>query len=46
MALLDGKVIIILGASNSQSMGAATARKCIAEGATVVIAARNEAKVK
>lgn len=37
---LDGKVAVILGASNPQSMGAATARRFVAEGAKVVLAAR------
>lgn len=37
---LEGKVIIILGASNESSMGAATARHCHAEGAKLVLAAR------
>lgn len=37
---LDGKVAVILGASNPQSMGAATARRFAAEGARLVLAAR------
>lgn len=40
MARLDGKVAIILGASDPRSMGAATARRFAAEGAKLVLAAR------
>lgn len=40
MARLDGKVAIILGASDARSMGAATARRFAAEGAKLVLAAR------
>lgn len=40
MARLNGKVAIILGASNAQSMGAATARRFAREGATLILAAR------
>ncbi|HUD91096.1 SDR family oxidoreductase [Sphingobium sp.] len=40
MARLDGKVAVILGASNAQSMGAATAQRFTAEGAQVIVAAR------
>lgn len=45
MELLSGKVVVILGASDIRSMGAATAKKCLAEGASVIIAARNTEKV-
>jgi NAD(P)-dependent dehydrogenase (short-subunit alcohol dehydrogenase family) len=45
MALLSGKITIVLGASDERSMGAAAARKAQAEGATVIIASRNEEKV-
>ena len=40
MARLDGKVAIILGASDPRSMGAATARRFAEEGAKLVLAAR------
>jgi NAD(P)-dependent dehydrogenase (short-subunit alcohol dehydrogenase family) len=40
MGRLDGKVAIILGASDARSMGAATARRFAAEGAKLVLAAR------
>lgn len=40
MARLDGKVAIILGASDPRSMGAATARRFVQEGAKLVLAAR------
>ncbi len=33
---LEGKVIVILGASDERSMGAATAQRCQAEGAKLV----------
>lgn len=42
---LEGKVVIILGASDERSMGAATARRCKAEGANLVLAARRKDKV-
>ncbi|HEX7783208.1 MAG TPA: SDR family oxidoreductase [Sphingobium sp.] len=42
MARLDGKVAIILGASDPRSMGAATARRFAAEGAKLVLAARRK----
>lgn len=42
MARLDGKVAIILGASDPRSMGAATARRFAAEGAKLVLAARRQ----
>lgn len=45
MARLEGKVAVILGASDERSMGYATARAFIAEGARVVIAARRADKV-
>jgi len=40
MARLDGKVAVILGASDPRSMGAATARRFATEGAKLVLAAR------
>ena len=43
---LDGKVIVILGASDERSMGAATARRCSEEGAKLVLAARRLDRVK
>lgn len=43
---LDGKVIVILGASDERSMGAATAKRCAAEGAQLVLAARRLDKVQ
>ncbi len=43
---LDGKVIVILGASDERSMGAATARRCSEEGAKIVLAARRLDRVK
>lgn len=43
---LEGKVVIILGASDPRSMGAATARRCHAEGARLVLAARRLDGVK
>ena len=39
---LQDKVVIILGASNTASMGAATARRFAREGAKLVLAARNK----
>ncbi|QUT07490.1 SDR family oxidoreductase [Sphingobium phenoxybenzoativorans] len=42
MGRLDGKVAIILGASDPRSMGAATARRFVAEGADLVLAARRK----
>ena len=39
---LQDKVVIILGASNATSMGAATARRFAREGARLVLAARNK----
>ncbi|MEM1189456.1 MAG: SDR family oxidoreductase [Pseudomonadota bacterium] len=45
MGMLSGKVAVVLGASNASSMGAAAARRCLEEGAEVIIAARTEAKV-
>jgi NADP-dependent 3-hydroxy acid dehydrogenase YdfG len=38
MALLEGKVIVVTGASSG--LGEATARRCAKEGARVVLAAR------
>jgi NAD(P)-dependent dehydrogenase (short-subunit alcohol dehydrogenase family) len=43
---LEGKVIIILGASEESSMGAATARHCQKEGAKLILAARRVDNVK
>ena len=43
---LEGKVVVILGASEERSMGAATARRCHAEGAKLILAARRLDKVK
>ncbi|KQM18248.1 SDR family NAD(P)-dependent oxidoreductase [Novosphingobium sp. Leaf2] len=40
MARLQGKVAVILGASDERSMGYATARRFVEEGAKVVLAAR------
>jgi NAD(P)-dependent dehydrogenase (short-subunit alcohol dehydrogenase family) len=40
MGRLDGKVVVILGASDERSMGAATARRFAREGAKLVLAAR------
>lgn len=40
MGRLDGKVAVILGASDERSMGAATARRFAAEGAKLVLGAR------
>ena len=40
MGRLEGKVAVIIGASGKDSMGQATARRFIEEGATVVVAAR------
>ena len=43
---LEGKVIVILGASEERSMGAATAQRCQAEGAKLVLAARRVDRVQ
>ena len=43
---LEGKVIVILGASDERSMGTATARRCQAEGAKLVLAARRLDRVQ
>jgi NAD(P)-dependent dehydrogenase (short-subunit alcohol dehydrogenase family) len=40
MGRLDGKVVVILGASDERSMGAVTAKRFAAEGAKLVLAAR------
>lgn len=40
MGRLDGKVAVILGASDGRSMGYATAKRFVEEGAKVVLAAR------
>ena len=42
MGRLDGKVAVILGASDPRSMGAATARRFVREGAKLVLAARRK----
>lgn len=42
MGRLDGKVIILLGVSNLDSMGAATARRFAREGASLVLASRRK----
>ncbi len=46
MGLLTDKVAVVLGATNAGSMGAAAARRCLAEGAKVVIAGRSGDKVE
>ncbi len=46
MARLDGKVAVILGASDPRSMGAATAKRFAAEGAKLVLAARRKDAVE
>lgn len=46
MSRLQDKVIVILGASDERSMGAATARRFAREGAKLVLAARSVDKVK
>lgn len=46
MGRLQGKVAIILGASEESSMGAATARRFAAEGAKMVLAARRQEAVE
>ncbi len=43
---LDDKVVVILGASDERSMGAATARRMAAEGAKLVLAARRLERVE
>jgi NAD(P)-dependent dehydrogenase (short-subunit alcohol dehydrogenase family) len=43
---LEDKVIVVLGASDERSMGAATAIRCHKEGAKLVLAARRLDKVK
>jgi len=45
MGRLEGKVAIILGASDERSMGAATARRFAQEGARLVLAARRKEAV-
>ena len=40
MGRMDGKVVVVMGASGQGSMGQATARRMVKEGAKVVIAAR------
>lgn len=40
MGRLEGKVVVILGASDARSMGAVTAKRFAAEGARLVVAAR------
>ena len=46
MGRLDGKVAVILGASDPRSMGAATARRFAREGAKLVLAARRKDAVE
>jgi len=46
MGRLDGKVAVILGASDSRSMGAATAKRFAEEGAKLVLAARRIDQLK
>lgn len=46
MSRLNNKVIVILGASEARSMGAATASRFAQEGAKLVLAARRPDKVK
>lgn len=46
MGRLEGKVAVILGASNAESMGAATARRFAQEGARLVLAARRKEAVE
>lgn len=46
MGRLQGKVAVILGASEESSMGAATARRFAAEGAQLVLAARRKEAVE
>ena len=46
MGRLDGKVVVILGASDARSMGAATATRFAAEGAKLVLAARRLEQLK
>lgn len=46
MGRLEGKVAVILGASDTRSMGAATARRFAAEGARLVLAARRVDKTR
>jgi NAD(P)-dependent dehydrogenase (short-subunit alcohol dehydrogenase family) len=43
---LEGKVVVILGASDERSMGAATARRFAEEGAKLVLGARRLDKLK
>ncbi|MFV0276694.1 MAG: SDR family NAD(P)-dependent oxidoreductase [Parahaliea sp.] len=43
---MQDKVVVIVGASDERSMGAATARRLHAEGAKLVLAARREDRVK
>ncbi|EED34798.1 short-chain dehydrogenase/reductase SDR [Luminiphilus syltensis NOR5-1B] len=45
MGLLEGKVVVVLGASDERSMGAAAARYCLESGAQVVVASRSGEKV-
>jgi NAD(P)-dependent dehydrogenase (short-subunit alcohol dehydrogenase family) len=46
MGRLDGKVVVILGASDARSMGAATAERFADEGAKLVLAARRLDQLK
>src|ERR1700691_432641 len=46
MGRLENKVVVILGASDEKSMGAATARRFAKEGAKLIIAARRLEKLE
>lgn len=46
MGRLDGKVVVILGASDARSMGATTAKRFAEEGAKIVVAARRLEQLK
>jgi len=46
MGRLDGKVVVILGASDARSLGAATAERFADEGAKLVLAARRLDQLK
>jgi NAD(P)-dependent dehydrogenase (short-subunit alcohol dehydrogenase family) len=46
MTRMQGKVVVILGASGARSMGAATARRFAREGAKLILAARRLDKLK
>jgi NADP-dependent 3-hydroxy acid dehydrogenase YdfG len=46
MGRLDNKVVVILGASDEKSMGAACARRFAKEGAKLILAARQLDKLE